>query len=244
MKSNAIFFCGILTFSVAAFASAGLTSRNHDSRLSTEHGSSDPDEHGLIQFGDANPSCQLWTNWRRLCSRLGPAGSTKCISDAHYQVRPTEPFCVAGAWHDMPWYVADTAPQSQSRLRFCEEFDTEEYGDRHVTICRRYTSQRPFNGTRLDTLYDKRCEIVRSTSSTADLCRNPSSSPGSDCRKAFSRKRVSHPLYCAQWKSTTGCETPVMSIPPPSAAGGLIVGHTPDLNGSPVWGSYCLTPEK
>lgn len=50
----------------------------------------------MIAFGEANPQCQLWTNWERLCSRTGLGGGIQCHIDPGRRVASSLPFCAVG----------------------------------------------------------------------------------------------------------------------------------------------------
>lgn len=117
-------------------------------------GSGGPEAGGdaqLAAFDRANPQCQLWTNWQKMCSRTGPGGETICVVDPARRVRPSEPFC--SGFSDSPRVrprAADlSARQAASINRFCSPArastgptgaPNEECG---------LSPARPFNGYRL-----------------------------------------------------------------------------------------------
>lgn len=218
----------ILTGSVAALGTATAQSQ----------------EDQMQRFGRTHPQCQQWTDWQRLCSRTGPGGSVACRRDLEVRVKPSAPFCVAGAWRDVPWHVADTPAEQKSRMRFCAAPDSEDFGTKKIPICREYNPRRPFNGSKLATIYDERCQVVRMISREADVCRSDGKSGAPSCRQALRDYRAARPLYCAQWKPVDACGAPVLSAPAPTLSGGLVVAPNRLLSGTPVWGPYCASLRK
>jgi hypothetical protein len=116
----------------------------------------------LAAFEREHPSCQLWTNWQKMCSRTGRGGSTYCVRDDERSVRRSEPFCAhyrdAGAWYE------HNARQEASSLRFCRTVGLESLVDgdgRRSTgrrLCKKYGEDRPFNGRRLAARANPLCE--------------------------------------------------------------------------------------
>ncbi len=101
----------------------------------------------LTSFDIKNPSCQLWTNWQKMCSRTGVDGATHCISSS-VPVRPSVPFCVART--DQPYDDNDPSASQAERLsqkRFCQRMASghSSNGDN----CSRELS-RPFSGLVLE----------------------------------------------------------------------------------------------
>jgi hypothetical protein len=115
----------------------------------------------LVAFDSANPACDLWTDWSRMCSRTGPSGETVCVRDPDRPVSPSEPFCVSErgkAWYERTW----TPAQRVSAERFCTKIETvtpswyQVGADgpgklQSVTVrgCTEFDAQRPFNGKRV-----------------------------------------------------------------------------------------------
>ena len=77
----------------------------------------------LTLFDIANPNCQLWTNWQKMCARLDAQGGMHCVVDPGRPARPSTPFCVAGSKGHSD--IALTTNWSRSMLqsigRYCED---------------------------------------------------------------------------------------------------------------------------
>ena len=97
----------------------------------------------LADFERNNPSCQLWTNWQKMCSRTGRSGSTSCIESVH-KAMPSEPFCVARTNRPYEGVLpSDSNAQRLSFNRFCEEFSNDQD---QAKVCVRWVQERPFSG--------------------------------------------------------------------------------------------------
>jgi hypothetical protein len=121
----------------------------------------DSAEAKLAAFDRAHPTCALWTDWSRMCSRTGPDGETFCVRDPDRPVAPSEPFCVSEggkAWHERVW----TPAQRVSAERFCTKIETVtpswyqvgpdgpgELQTIAVRGCTEFDPDRPFNGKRV-----------------------------------------------------------------------------------------------
>jgi len=112
----------------------------------------EPADAALVRFERDNPECPLWTDWRKTCSRTGPAHSMLCVTDPGRVVRPSEPFCVKAEMSGVPGPFTEN--QRMSSLRFCRATrlirvtDASGQPRYEQTICHRYRIDRPFNGRR------------------------------------------------------------------------------------------------
>ena len=99
-----------------------------------------------VEYGIANPDCEMWSDWQKLCSRTGESGSVFCV-DSQVEVPPSATFCVArsGEPYSAPSGSAG-ARELASYNRFCEEFSSVADGKAQ---CVRWSPMRPFNGLRL-----------------------------------------------------------------------------------------------
>lgn len=112
----------------------------------------------LAAFDKDNPDCQLWTNWQKMCSRMGGSGETLCAIDTQRRVAPSAAFCVEHnlyAKYDSALRVSPEPinqknhvafeERMRSKLRFCKNrslrtmrhHDGDEY-------CKSHIDERPF----------------------------------------------------------------------------------------------------
>lgn len=110
----------------------------------------------FIRFGQESKSCQLWTNWQKVCSRSGEKGRTLC-RDSAVDVKPSHPFCVAyGDGKGLVRSAPDASEdQRVSYNRFCEEF---VIGENSKSKCHIWNSYRPFDGSRIVEIEHPWCE--------------------------------------------------------------------------------------
>jgi hypothetical protein len=190
-------------------------------------------------FGRKYYSCDVWTDWQSICTRTGKGGAIVCRQDPHVKVMPSEAFCVTGVWTDKPWYVTDTPGQRRSRLRFCAARDVEQYGTDKVPVCREYASDRPFNGTHIDTQNSTECDVVRVESSSTDLCRNDGKPGAPRCQDIQNLFRAKQPLYCAKWKENSQClasDRPNLQL---ATSDIVLTPPIRSLTGRVVWAPFC-----
>ncbi len=135
-----------LSFCVSALTVACVTGSSiyYDSQAEADR--------ALAAFDKANPQCQLWTNWQKMCSRANPDGQTLCARDPAKPVEPSKPFCVASTYNhsDTSLIPANDIDTLESIERFCSSAEaTEKQSNPDWTnytaigFCR-YKSDRPF----------------------------------------------------------------------------------------------------
>jgi hypothetical protein len=187
----------------------------------------------LSTFDQAHPGCELWTDWRKLCARMGPGGSTTCRTDLLHHVAPSAPFCAIGL------SPRDDSPdEAASRLRFCRRRGTDGFH------CADYAPERPFGGERIAQMEDPDCLAWGLGEPGSVICRTdaPSgaSSPPSCAAPAVRRLRMTSPFVCMAWSASAPCAAPVGGLPlsAPSPTG-VSVGVLRVLRDRPVWGVYC-----
>ena len=74
----------------------------------------------LAAFDKDNPSCQLWTNWQKMCSRTGEGGAASCIKGRQLSVKPsTAPFAQTTCTILVHFRTKRQHRQASS-LRFCQ----------------------------------------------------------------------------------------------------------------------------
>ena len=139
IRSAAILVFGLLSFTLLGSADAG------GQHVSLSQAEADAD---LAKFDRDNPGCELWTNWQRMCSRLG--GETHCIKDAAHIVRPSKAFCV-GHWDGLD------RQSIASQFRFCRKRGEIYYSAKRLPVCEEYVAERPFDGRRLATRVSPGC---------------------------------------------------------------------------------------
>jgi len=111
----------------------------------------------LAAFDKDNPSCQLWTNWQKMCSRTGEGGiSTYCVTDSSHPVRPTRPFCVGifGGIVREPEHLMRSSDGELFNL-YCAKLLHED----GRTRCAKWDPNRPFNGKSLSVMRHPACEV-------------------------------------------------------------------------------------
>ena len=122
------------------------------------YGSSEEANRDFDSFGKSHPSCALWTNWQKACSRTGENSEPYCRTAA-VQVRPSRVFCAA-EYEDGLGGPREDAPalERASFLRFCKVSRgfSGSYSER-LEYCD-WEPDRPFNGRRLTELKHPWCE--------------------------------------------------------------------------------------
>jgi hypothetical protein len=148
----------------------------------------------LDQFDKANPNCQLWTNWQKMCSRLGKQGeNTHCNTDPSFPSRPTRPFCIASLESQLVTN-AEQLPNSEDidvLNVYCARIEKVD----GKSLCRKMKARRPFNGLSLAALRHPFCEVWSKNSKK--ICSESGSSPGiPTCSNIINNKQGSGKFYC------------------------------------------------
>lgn len=203
----------------------------------------------LDQFDRANPRCDLWTNWQKICSRTGPDGSTHCQADPERRVRPSTPFCVYRDG-DVDYHFLD-GPEAGSAERYCRNrmqvsvSSGRAAGDvRSAIRCVGYSRQRPFNGHRLAARLHPWCQEWSDTYTERPVCSvTAPRASGRNCATLAAR-RYQHPrpLYCSRWVNPSSCAEPASLLDRPAAPtpGTIIVNDgRSEISNLPVHGVLC-----
>lgn len=105
----------------------------------------------LQAFAQNNSSCQLWTNWQKMCSRTGQNGAVACTIDPAKPVEPSKPFCVADADGYGGFEEKTNTVTQRSRDRFCTSFQSDSALSQELgrAICFDLDKERPFSGFRI-----------------------------------------------------------------------------------------------
>ncbi len=189
----------------------------------------------LNRFELDNPSCQLWTNWQKMCSRTGSGGKAVCVLDEDMPVRPSKPFCDRASDPVPSVPLADHPDDQQkllespaarlSRNRFCvayyaddpsmTSFEHRESGAfKGIPFCVEFASNRPFNGER------------------GSLARHPACDEWSNFGDGL--------WFCIKPKKPTVCDDLTIGVPVPSESEGPItVGTSVFTEGRAIWGLHC-----
>lgn len=201
----------------------------------------------LFAFEKQHPNCPMWTDWRKLCSRLGPGGSTYCKTDPVYSAKPSTPFCATEA------NMQDTKAESDSRMRFCVKYNRRSNdGDVDYptgsTYCEEYKSLRPFGGQQFAQLEHPACTAWGNGTPTKNVCASGQSNenglPKCDSPEIRNNPQ-SEALSCTAWSSTILCNAPIGGVKPtPPSEAGIYLGSTRSLTSRPVWGAYCASTRK
>ena len=186
-----------------------------------------PQSAPMAAFDLAHPQCDMWTDWRELCSRTGPNGATYCRLDPSHPARPSEPFCAANA------VVPYTPEQQASRDRFCVE-------KTKIGRCHTYKPDRPFGGETLGQMLHPSCRrwgdgTFRNICSNAPNDRLPSCD-AENMREARLPKAgpFSDPFSCTLWIDPKPCAGPIggrkAAEPAPN---GVVIYDAMDRNRAP-----------
>lgn len=101
---------------------AGADGGESEGAASIYYASQQEADAALAAFERENPQCQLWTNWQKMCSRIGADGGTLCVEDKARRARPSIPFCVGATQEGRvalsvgQWDIA----RRKSLERFCK----------------------------------------------------------------------------------------------------------------------------
>lgn len=237
----------------AAFLSAGLIgtgivakARNvHlDESVAKSGASTTAEQQNLLLFGRNNPECAMWTDWHKLCARMG-SGRVECRADSARTVKASTPFCVAGEQANAESASIGLNP---SAMRFCRKKQTE-YGhsrrdEESYQVCARFAPDRPFNGRRIASLDHEACDIWSDANSGIAVCSNNN---GLNAKlpacSELAKKRYEHKnlLICSAWSAAMKgrCKNPQPTESTPWPGAEIIIPDRPRYSGLPANGVYC-----
>lgn len=188
----------------------------------------------LKAFGERNPSCQLWTNWQKMCSSLGPQKGLYCKVDPSFLVKPSVPFCADRDRHQF------SAEERASILRFCEvPGDNSSVSMRG--ICARFRHSRPFNGYNLAARLHPYCQEWSDAQTHRVVCRVDGRGAPS-CTERARLNSNSGPLFCSRTIEKPPCTLGEYGVvqPAPSDADITVEGPLKYIPTQfPVNGIYC-----
>ena len=145
----------------------------------------------MAEFGDRHPACQLWTDWRQMCSRTGKGGSATCARDSDFAVAASAPFCVSP--EDQPM----SAQQRASSLRYCARLATRTNSYQLQRFgCAEYAEKRPFNGIHLAARRNASCDEWTDLTTDKVFC-SERSGGGNQCADPVVSRRRHGLLVCS-----------------------------------------------
>ena len=190
----------------------------------------------LQHFDRTHPDCELWTDWRKLCSRMGLGGATRCRTDRRFPARPSEPFCAEGEPPN-----ADTLSEAMSRSRYCSRFNDDlspqQTEPKGAHYCDLYRSSRPFNGQQIAQMETPGCLEWTSGSVTCVSGRSGKRRGRSCASTAIEPLERPFPFSCTRWSKRTECPHPVGGAELESGPTSILMEQL--QIGRPVWGAYC-----
>jgi hypothetical protein len=162
----------------------------------------------LASFGLSNPACSVWTDWRRICSRVGES-QIHCAADSTNAVQASEPFC-ANPYDEKP-----TKAQVVSRMRFCSvgySASGASIDGANDTLCRRYQADRPFNARTISSLRTPLCAEWVEYGEQDIICQENSNSQGSCEKRSRKNEQFSSGLVCSAPIIPIGCVFDVSGV--------------------------------
>lgn len=219
-RSASLPLIGMLAACVMASTTAG------DGGVGIYYASQADADAALERFAEENPSCQLWTNWQKMCSWTGPDGNSFCVRDAEQPVEPSTPFCArrnraleprAAAELFVGNYDVNTEGRAAqaSRNRYCVRFRSDNMDGSEGFRCFLYMAERPFNG-------------MRDPSGSHPAC------------SEWGKFNSVGPYFCRAISSVSPCPDLRGHVAPPRiTADGLYAGSSPVAESMPIWGVFC-----
>ena len=200
-------------------------------------------------YGERNPSCHVWTNWKTLCSRSTDGTAPYCINDPTSKVRSAQPFCVESDERgSRPWQ--NIASERREAERFCERYETMSSVGResrpNYQACGSFRKDRPFNGLRIAVRRHPGCNAWSDGNTGKNICSETPRAGQRSCEQlAQANYENSHALVCSEWNPSKSCVRPtdmfeVADLPADRGEPDSIdVGGLPNPQWLPVVGSFC-----
>ena len=149
----------------------------------------------IHNFGTANPGCEAWTDWNKLCSRVGRNDEIYCASDPTRTVAPSEPFCLSSDDPELS-YPPNKPSARASANRFC----ADELTDGGLPQCSfRKFMRRPFDGKSLSGRRHPYCAVWAEEHTSKPVCAEGNEFPELPRCDALAATgyRADNILYCA-----------------------------------------------
>ncbi len=124
----------------------------------------------ITKFHETYPTCQIWTDWAKVCKGRPHGGEFACVSSRSRRLKNSEPFCVVE--NATPLLISTmaftNAKQQASVLRFCDRkvvvHGWNGKSDLRGFACARYRRNRPFNDSSDELSADHWCKKWEKTS--------------------------------------------------------------------------------
>ncbi len=149
----------------------------------------------IHDFGTANPGCKAWTDWNKLCSRVGRNDEIYCASDTTRTVAPSEPFCLSSDDPELSY-----PPKKPSARASAKRFCADELGDGQLPQCSdRTLMKRPFDGKSLSGRRHPYCAVWAEEHTSKPVCAEGNEFPELPRCDALAATdfRADNILYCA-----------------------------------------------
>ena len=149
----------------------------------------------IHDFGTANPGCKAWTDWNKLCSRVGRNDEIYCASDTTRTVAPSEPFCLSSDDPELSY-----PPKKPSARASAKRFCADELGDGQLPQCSdRTLMKRPFDGKSLSGRRHPYCAVWAEEHTSKPVCAEGKEFPELPRCDALAATgfRADNILYCA-----------------------------------------------
>jgi len=175
----------------------------HDDPRAQKPYDGSPGDRRLMAFDQSHPNCAMWTDWRKLCQRLGPDHKTVCDVDPSHPVSPSTPFCERETGYtdfiggDGP--KDETRAERQSRARF-------SYAADH-SIGRVWRPNRPFNGYAPKGLSYSGCHVwsYQDNVGRSDICATNGRAGMASCSRVANVLGDSRPV-CLEVRAGDPCD--------------------------------------
>jgi hypothetical protein len=150
-----------IALAAAVSASAQSSTANHNVTTDVDYPApydGSKADKALKSFDERHPECATWTDWHKLCERIGPGGRTLCDVDSTRPVAPSVPFCAretgftSFALGDGP--ANETLAERTSRFRFKKSVRrypalrhlSNGHVENYLQTSVNWKESRPFNG--------------------------------------------------------------------------------------------------
>ncbi|MEO8722340.1 MAG: hypothetical protein ABI395_02295 [Sphingobium sp.] len=193
----------------------------HDPGYPAPYSNSKADR-ALKAFDVGHPQCAIWSDWHKLCSRIGPNGATYCRTDPEHPTNPSAPFCAA--LEGQPYFTDgenlpkdETPEQRKSRFRFSHivisksviDSPASEKGTIITQSGHLWNENRPFRNQSFRYLENPGCDVwsyFEETTKKVSLCSSRDNGGRRSCETLIHHPKYYHKnsLACSKWKAGWG----------------------------------------
>lgn len=216
-RKTAMFAAILVGAATVAAAAQGLGDSkqvSHDPDYPPPYDNSKSDR-ALKAFDESHPKCRLWSDWRKLCSRTGPGGSTYCRLDRDHPVKASAPFC----GKDESGYL-NLASLSSTEQRSVRRFvigykvirSQEDHGGQFAARTTKepvYDPERPFSGRTIAQLEHPYCavwQIVGVDDASSSLCAEDGRKGMQSCKTSQIRTKYLGTPVCVEKIKSRICD--------------------------------------